>query len=357
MNLSAPAIRRPIATLLLTAALAIAGCIAFAVLAVSPLPQVDSPTIFVNANLPGASPEVMAAAVATPLERQFGHISGITEMTSQCSTGSASISLQFDLNRNINAAARDVQAAINAARTYLPTNLPSNPTYRKFNSSDSPIAILGVSSKTYNKSAMYDSASTILVQKLSQIPGVGQVTVGGSSLPAVRVEINPLQLEHYGIKLTDVATFLRNQNAHTPTGSIADGQTTSYITVNDQLSKAADYRDLVVATRNGAAVKLQDIADVVDSTENVRSGGYINGEDSVSLIIFKQPGANIFQTVHRVRDSRGLRLPSRMALHCDSRNRRASLARRHICRDVHARLLARQPFADGSHDFDGLRYR
>jgi multidrug efflux pump len=301
MNISAPAIHRPKATILLTAAVAIAGIIAFRVLPVSPLPQVDSPTIVVNASLPGAAPEVMAAAVATPLERQFGHISGITEMTSQSSTGSASVSLQFDLNRNINAAARDVQAAISAARTYLPTNLPSNPTYRKVNAADRPIAILGLTSRSASKGAMYDSASTILVQKLSQIQGVGQVIVGGSSLPAVRVELNPMQLQHYGIGLAQVATFLQNQNAHTPTGSIADGQTTSYITVNDQLNKAADYKPLIVAVNNGAAVRLEDIADVIDSTESIRSGGYINGEDSISLIVFKQPGANIIQTVDQIK--------------------------------------------------------
>jgi multidrug efflux pump len=301
MNLSAPAIRRPIATILLTAAVAIAGIIAFQVLPVSPLPQIDSPTISINAALPGASPDVMAAAVATPLERQLGHIAGVTEMTSQSSTGSASISLQFDLTRNINAAARDVQAAISAARTYLPTNLPSNPTYRKVNSADTPIAILGLTSDTAPKGALYDSASTILVQKLSQIQGVGQVTVGGSSLPSVRVEINPLQLEHYGLKLTQVATFLKSQNAHTPTGSIADGTTTSYITVNDQLSKASDYKELVVSSTKDAVVRLQDIADVVDGTENVRSGGFVNGQPSVMVIVFKQPGSNIIETVDRIK--------------------------------------------------------
>jgi len=301
MNLSAPAIRRPIATILLTAAITIAGILAFRVLPVSPLPQVDSPTISVNASLPGASPEVMAAAVATPLERQFGHIAGVTEMTSQSSTGSATLSLQFELGRDINAAARDVQAAISAARTYLPTNLPSNPTYRKVNSADRPIAIMGLTSNSASKGDLYDSASTILVQKLSQIQGVGQVTVGGSSLPAVRVEINPMQLEHYGLKLTDVATFLQNQNAHTPTGTIADGHTTSYITVNDQLSKAVDYKPLIVSTKNGSAVRLEDVADVVDATESIRSAGYVNGQDSVSLIVFKQPGANIIETVDKIK--------------------------------------------------------
>jgi multidrug efflux pump len=301
MNFSAPAIRRPKATILLTVGVVLAGTVAFNMLPVSPLPQVDSPTLFVQANLPGASPEVMAAAVATPLERQLGHIAGVTEMTSQSSTGSTSVSLQFDLNRDINGAARDVQAAISAARTYLPTNMPQNPTYRKFNSADAPIVILGLSSEIYGKGALYDSASTILVQKLSQIQGVGEVEVGGSSLPAVRVEINPLQIQHYGISLSQVATFLRNQNAHTPTGSISDAQTISYIYPNDQISKAADYRDLIVATRNGNAIRLRDVADAIDSTESIRSGGYVNGEDSVSLIIFKQPGSNIVQTVDRIK--------------------------------------------------------
>ena len=301
MNLSAPAIGRPIATILMTAAIAIAGGIAFMVLPVSPLPEIDSPTISVNASLPGASPDVMAAAVATPLERQFGHIAGVSEMTSTNATGSTRISLQFDLDRDINAAARDVQAAISAARTYLPTNLPSNPTYRKVNPADSPIAILGITSKSYDRAAMYDAASNILEQTLSQIPGVGQVTVGGSSLPAVRIEINPLQLQHYGVRLSDVATFLRSQNAHTPTGSISDGQTTSFIKVNDQLSTATDYKPLVVTSRNGAGIRLEDVADVVDANENVRSGGYVNGEDSVSVIVFKQPGANVIDTVDRIK--------------------------------------------------------
>ena len=301
VNLSAPAIKRPIATILLTFAIAIAGVMAFNVLPVSPLPQIDSPTISVNASLPGASPDVMAAAVATPLERQLGHIAGVTEMTSQSGTGTCSISLQFELSRNINSAAREVQAAISAARTYLPTNLPANPTYRKVNSADTPVVILGLTSTSATRGDLYDSASTVLVQKLSQMTGVGQVNVGGSSLPAVRVEINPLQLEHYGLKLTDVATFLRTQNAHTPTGSIADGQTTSYITVNDQLAKAADYRPLIVSTKNGAAIRLDEIADVVDATENLRSGGFVNGEAAVTVIVFKQPGANVIETVDQIK--------------------------------------------------------
>ncbi|HTJ28973.1 MAG TPA: efflux RND transporter permease subunit [Acidobacteriaceae bacterium] len=301
MNLSAPAIGRPIATILLTVAVAIAGLIAFAVLPVSSLPQVDSPTIFISASLPGASPDVMAASVATPLERQLGHIAGVTEMLSQSSTGSCNISLQFELNRNINAAARDVQAAISAARTYLPTNMPANPTYRKVNSADSPILILSITSKTASVGARYDSASTILVQKLSQISGVGEVEVGGGSLPAVRVEMNPLQLQHYGISLAQVATFLQNQNAHTPTGSLSNGQTIAYIHVNDQLGKAADYQDLVIAEKNGAAVRLKDVANVVDATESLRAGGMMNGLPTIDLIIFKQPGANVIETVDRIK--------------------------------------------------------
>lgn len=301
MNLSAPFIKRPVATILLTAAVAIAGGIAFSVLAVAPLPQIDSPTVFVNASLPGASPEVMASAVATPLERQLGHIAGITEMTSQSSTGSASVSLQFNLDRNINSAARDVEAAISAARTYLPTNMPSNPTYRKVNSADSPIAILGLESNVYDPGHLYDVASNILLQKVSQIQGVGQVTLGGATLPAVRVEANPFQLNHYGIGLSEVATFLQNQNAHTPKGNLSNDQTVTYLYANDQINKAADYRPLIIGYRNGAAVRLQDVANVVDSTESLRSAGYVNGQSSVDLIIFKQPGSNIIQTVDRIR--------------------------------------------------------
>jgi multidrug efflux pump len=301
MNISAPAIKRPVATILLTAAIAIAGGIAFSVLPVSPLPQIDSPTIFVNASLPGASPDVMASAVATPLERQLGHIAGISEMTSQSSTGSANISMQFALDRNINAAARDVQAAISAARTYLPSNMPANPQYRKVNSADTPIAIIGLESNVYDAGHLYDAASNVLLQKISQIQGVGQVTLGGATLPAVRVEANPLQLNHYGISLSDVATFLRNQNAHSPKGLLSNDQTVTYLYANDQINKAADYRPLVVAYRNGAAVRLQDVATVVDATESRRSAGYVNGQVSVDVIIFKQPGSNIIQTVDRIR--------------------------------------------------------
>jgi multidrug efflux pump len=304
MNLSALFIRRPIGTILLTVAIAMAGILAFQVLPVSPLPQIDSPTISVSASLPGASPDVMASSVATPLERQFGHIAGLTELTSTSATGSTNISMQFDLNRNINAAARDVEAAINAARSYLPTNLPSNPTYRKVNAADAPIAIIALSSTIYDQGHLYDTASTILAQKLSQIRGVGQVTVGGSSLPAVRVELNPMQLSHYGVSASTVATFLRGQNAHTPTGSVSDAGTTSIISTNDQLSSAVDYRPLIVAYRNGAPpVKLSDVAEVIDSVQSERSAGYVNGQPSVSLIIFKEPGANIIETMDSIKAS------------------------------------------------------
>jgi len=301
MSLSSPFIRRPVATTLLTAAVALAGAVAFRVLPVSPLPQVDFPTIAIGASLPGASPETMASSVATPLERQLGRIAGITEMTSSSNLGTTSITLQFDLSRDINGAARDVQAAINAARSYLPSNLPSNPTYRKVNPADSPIMILALTSNVYDRGALYDAASTIMAQRLSQIQGVGQVGVGGSSLPAVRVEVNPTQLNSYGLGLSDVSAMLSRQNANLPKGQIADDTTTSDITTNDQLMKAVNYAPLVVGYHNGAAVKLSDVADVVDSTENIRAAGFVNGQPSVLLIISRQPGANIIDTVDRIR--------------------------------------------------------
>ncbi len=303
MSLSTPFIRRPVATALLTIALALAGAVAFKQLPVSALPQVDFPTISVAASLPGASPEIMASSVATPLERQFGRIAGVTEMTSSSSLGSTSITLQFDLNRDINGAARDVQASINAARSYLPANLPGNPTYRKVNPADAPIMILALTSDVYDRGAMYDSASTIISQRLSQIEGVGQVSVGGSSLPAVRVEINPTQLNSYGLGLQDVASMLSSQNANEPKGQISDDRGTADITTNDQLLKAQYYKDLVVGYHNGAAVKLSDFADVQDSVENLRTTGFVNGKPGVLLIIFRQPGANIIDTVDRVRAS------------------------------------------------------
>jgi len=300
MSLSSPFIRRPVATTLLTVAVALAGAVAFNFLPVSPLPQVDFPTISVAASLPGASPEIMASSVATPLERQFGRIAGITEMTSSSFLGTTSITLQFDLNRDINGAARDVQAAINAARSYLPTNLPSNPTYRKVNPADAPIMIIALTSDVYDRGPLYDAASTIMSQKLSQIQGVGQVTVGGSSLPSVRVELNPVQLNGYGLGVQDVQKMLSVQNANLPKGQISNGETTADIITNDQLLKADYYKPLIVGYHKGAAIKLSDVADVQDSVENIRAAGYVNGKPSVLVIISRQPGANIIDTVDRI---------------------------------------------------------
>ena len=301
MNLSAPFIRRPVGTTLLTVAVAIAGAIAFVVLPVAPLPQVDFPTISVQSGLPGASAEIMAASVATPLERQFSHIAGITEMTSSSQLGSSNITLQFDLSRNIDGAARDVQAAINAARTYLPANLPSNPSYRKVNPADSPIMLLSLTSKKYPITKIYDLASTILEQKLSQIQGVGQVGVQGGATPSVRVEVNPTKLESFGLTLGSVQSVLSLQNSHSPRGQLSNNGVSLDILDNDQISEAADYRPLIIGYHNGEAVRLQDVAEVVDSTQNLRSAGYSDGVRAISVTIFRQPGANIIQTVDRIK--------------------------------------------------------
>src|SRR5437016_3468129 len=301
MNISEPFIRRPIATALLTAAVALGGAVAFRLLPVSPLPAVDFPTISVSASLPGASPETMAASVATPLERQFGRIAGITEMTSSSGLGSTSVTLQFELSRDIDAAARDVQAAINAARGNLPANLPSNPTYRKVNPADTPIFMIALTSKTLRKGAMYDAASTIMAQKLSQVSGVGQVVVGGSSLPSVRVELNPDTVNKYGLGLEQVRTALASANANTPKGHLSNGQRSWEVGATDQIFKAADYNRLIVSYRNGAAIRVSDIGEAVDSIEDLRNAGYANGKPSVLVIVFRQPGANIIATVDRVR--------------------------------------------------------
>jgi len=301
MSLSSPFIHRPVATVLLTIAIALAGAVAFKLLPVSPLPQIDFPTISVQANLPGASPEIMASSVATPLERQLGHIAGVTEVTSASYLGSTSVTLQFELNRDIDAAARDVQAAINAARGYLPANLPNNPTYRKVNPADAPIMIVALTSDVYDQGQLYDAASTILQQKLSQIQGVGQVIVGGSSLPAVRVDVNPTQLNATGLGLEAVRNRLSEQNANIAKGQLANDTTTSDIATNDQLPKAADYRPLIVGFSNGAAIRLSDIANVQDSVENLRSAGLANGKPCALIIVFRQPGANIIDTVDSVR--------------------------------------------------------
>ena len=301
MNFSAPFIRRPIATTLLTAALILSGVAAFRVLPVSPLPQVDFPTVSVSASLPGASPDIMASSVATPLEREFGRISSVTEMTSQSTLGQVSITLQFDLNRSIDAATRDVESAINAARSYLPTNLPSNPTYRKVNPADAPIMIIALTSDKLPPSALYDAASTVLEQRLSQIGGVGQVIVGGSSAPAVRINVNPTQLSGYGLGLENVRSAIAAQTVNQAKGSFANGDERWSVSANDQLMKAADYSPLIVSYSNGQPVRLTDVAKVEDSVQTVRSLGLANGSRAALLIIFRQPGANIITTVDAIK--------------------------------------------------------
>jgi len=301
MNISSPFVHRPVATTLLTVAIALAGAVAFRILPVSPLPQVDFPTISVSAGLPGASPETMASSVATPLERQFGRIAAVTEMTSSSTLGSCSVTLQFDLNRNIDAAARDVQAAISAARGYLPSNLPNNPNYRKVNPADSPIFMIALTSNTLSKGQMYDAASTIMAQKLAQVQGVGQVGVGGSALPGVRVELNPNALNKYGIGMEQVRSVLAAANANSPKGHFSNGLQMYEVGANDQLFNAVDYRPLLITYHNGAAVRVGDVGEVVDSVEDLRNAGYANGKPSILVIIFRQPGANIIETVDRIR--------------------------------------------------------
>ena len=301
MNISAPFIRRPVATTLLTAGVLLVGAIAFKVLPVSPLPQVDFPTISVSASLPGGSPEITASSIATPLEREFGHIAGVTEMTSSSSLGSTSITLQFDLSRDIDGAARDVEAAINSARTYLPANLPANPTYRKVNPADAPIMILGLTSDKYDKPTLYDEASSVIAQKLSQLSGVGQVSVGGGAGPSVRVEVNPTLLNSYGLTMQNIQSMLTTENAHEPVGQILDGTTTADIVVDDQMHQAEQYKPLVIGYHNGVAVKLSDVADVYNGASNIRTAGYLNGIPSITVMIFRQPGANIIDTVDRIR--------------------------------------------------------
>jgi multidrug efflux pump len=300
-SISEPFIRRPVATTLLTIGLALAGILAFFKLPVAPLPQVDYPTISVTAQLPGASPENMASSVATPLERYLGAIADVTEITSSSTIGQTRITLQFGLNRSIDGAARDVQAAINAARVDLPVTLRRNPTYRKVNPADAPIMILALTSDVKSQGQIYDAATNILEQRLSQIDGVGQVTLGGSSLPAVRVELNPRALFKYGIGMEDVRAALAAANANAPKGAIEINEQRYQLYANDQATKAADYDGLVVAWRNGAAVRLRDVADVVDSVESLRNQGIANGKRSVLVIIYRQPGANIIETVERVK--------------------------------------------------------
>ncbi|TKC86763.1 nodulation protein [Trinickia terrae] len=301
MNLSRPFIARPVATTLLAIGVALAGCFAFVRLPVAPLPQVDFPTISVQAQLPGASPETVATSVASPLERHLGTIADVTEMTSQSSVGTTRITLQFGLGRDIDGAARDVQAAINAARADLPASLRSNPAYHKVNPADAPILILGLTSPTLPPGQLYDSAATVLQQSLSQVDGVGEVDVSGSANPAVRVELEPQALFHYGIGLEDVRAALASANANSPKGAIEFGPNHIQLYTNDQASKAVQYKDLVIAYRNGAAVKLSDVAQVVDSVEDLRNLGLMNGKRSVLVILYRQPGANIIETVDRVK--------------------------------------------------------
>jgi multidrug efflux pump len=301
VSLSSPFIKRPVATSLLTAGLALAGAIAYSLLPVAPLPQVEYPTIYVHAGLPGASPETMASSVATPLERQFGRIAGVSEMTSNSQYGSTGIVLQFDLNRSIEAAARDVQAAINAARGQLPANLPSNPTYRKVNPADAPIMILALTSDAYRTPKLYDAADSILAQKLSQIEGVGQVNVGGGAKPAVRVELNPYVLNQYGIGTATVRNALAAANAISPVGALHDARTFWELDTTDQLHTADEYRKLIIAYKNGAAVHLSDVADVQEGQEDRRNAGQANGKRAVLLIVFRQPEANMIDTVDRVK--------------------------------------------------------
>ena len=301
MSLSSPFIRRPVATTLLTIGLALAGLLAFGVLPVAPLPRVDFPTISVQASLPGASPETMAATVATPLERALGRIAGVTEMTSSSSMGSSHITLQFDLSRSIDGAARDVQAAINAARSLLPSGLPSNPTYRKVNPADAPVMILSLTSATLSQGQMYDAASTVLAQALSQVDGVGEVDVGGSSLPAVRVEADPAVLDRDGIGLEQVRAAIVASNANRPKGVLEDSTRHWQIAANDQMMRAADYRPLIVAWRDGAPVRLGDVASVSDSVQDLRNAGLADGRPAVLILIRRQPGANVIATVDRVK--------------------------------------------------------
>ncbi|MCL5006025.1 MAG: multidrug efflux RND transporter permease subunit [Acidobacteria bacterium] len=301
MSVSEPFIRRPVATSLLALALLLAGIVGYRLLPVAPIPQIDFPTISVGAGLPGASPETMASSVATPLERQFGRISGLSEMTSTSSLGSTSIVLQFDLSRNIDAAARDVQAAINAASSQLPADLPMKPWYRKANPADAPIMILSLTSDRVSRGQMYDVADSILAQRISQVEGIGQVFVGGGSQPAVRVEANPRALDHYGIGLEQLRAALQEVNVFRPKGELSNRKLTWTIAATDQLFKAVQYRPLIIAYRNGAPVRLKDVADVVDSVADLHTGGSANGKPAVMIIMFRQPGANIIRTVDGVR--------------------------------------------------------
>ena len=312
MSLSAPFISRPVATTLLNLSIVLAGAVAFLQLPVSPLPQVDFPVIAVSANLPGASPETMASSVATPLERSLGTIAGVNEIRSWSSQGSTRVMLQFDLGKDINAAAREVQAAINASRSLLPSALPGMPSYRKMNPSQAPIMILALTSDTKPTSEIYDLASTVLAQKVAQVTGVGDVTVGGGSLPAVRVELQPNALTQYGISLDDVRRTIATANLLRPKGSVEEGQRSWQIKASDQLSRAEEYKPLIVAQRNGASVRLSDVANVYDGVQDRYNTGFFNNKPAVLLIVSRQPDANIIETVDAIHgaDARAARVPA-----------------------------------------------
>src|SRR5690349_11445148 len=301
MNLSAPFIRRPVGTMLLAIGLALFGIVAFRLLPVAALPSVDFPVVMVSATLSGANPDTVAKTVTAPLERAFGSIAGLTQMTSQSSSGSSQIVLQFDLNRDIDGAARDVQAAINAARSNLPTTLTQTPTYRKMNPAAAPVLIVGLTSDTVGVGQMYDYASSVLQQKLLQVEGVGDVTVGGGALPAVRVELNPDQLSRYGIALDSVRTALANATVDLPKGAVSMNGQHYVLGANDQLMEPADYKPLVIRTHDGTVVHVTDVAQVVKSTEDLRNYGLANGKPAVLLIVSKQPNANVIETVDAIR--------------------------------------------------------
>ena len=301
MNLSGPFIRRPVATMLLSLAIMLLGGVSFNLLPVSPLPQIDFPVIVVSASLPGASPEVMASTVATPLERSFGAIAGITTMSSNSSQGSTRVILAFDSDRDINGAAREVQAAINASRNLLPSGMRSMPTYKKINPSQAPIMVLSLTSDVLQKGQLYDLASTILSQSLSQVPGVGEVQIGGSSLPAVRIELEPKALDQYGVALDDVRNTIANANQRRPKGSLEDSERNWQIQANDQLEKAKDYEPLLIRYQNGAALRLGDVAKISDGVEDRYNSGFFNNEPAVLLVINRQSGANIIETVRQIK--------------------------------------------------------
>lgn len=301
MNISALFIRRPVATTLLAIATALSGALAYFRLPVAPLPNVTYPVVVVQATMAGGSPEIMASTVAEPLERRIGTIAGVNQLTSISYVSASMIVVQFDLNRDINGASRDVEAAIQAARADLPTTLRSNPTYRRYNPADAPVMVLALTSDTLTTAQLYDSADSVIQQQLSQINGVGQITLGGGALPSVRVELQPGKLTSYGIGLEDVRAAISAANADSAKGHIDQGDQRYEILSNDQISTAALYKDLIVAYRNDAPVKLRDVAEVIDSNENIRNAGLYNGKAAVLVIVYPMPGSNVVKTVQQIR--------------------------------------------------------